>query len=205
MATNNSNSRFDSNGFWTAPTPTWDDWNRKTKCRLWEAVTLACDVDPAIFQPYGLTAGAAQDSVLTPVPTNVQHLLDLAQIAVGSGVLKVTPNKDASLMQREVELSDFTSWLQMLGHETPVDFPWSARELVSGAFLWPWGSHQSKSLQFLALAADKFWKNYDPADHSTAPKNETVMAWLEAQGVSQRKAEVMASLLRADDLPMGPR
>lgn len=205
LPTNDSNSRFDSNGFWSAPTPTWDDWNRKTKCRLWEAVALACDVDPVIFQPYGLTAEAAQDSVLTPVASNVRYLLDLAKIAVGSGMLKVSPSKDAGLMQREVELADFTAWLRMLGHETPIDFPWTARELVSGTFQWPWGNYQTKSLQFLALAADKFWKNYDPSDHSTAPKNDTVIAWLEKQGVARRKAEVMASLLRADDLPTGPR
>ena len=172
---------------------------------LLEAVALACDVDPAIFKPYGLTADAVQDSLLTPVPANVRYLLDLAKIAVGSGILKVSPTKDAGLMQREVELSDFTAWLQMLGHETPIDFPWTARELVSGAFQWPWGRHQTKSLQFLALAADKFWKNYDPSDHSTAPKNDTVIAWLEEKGVARRKAEVMASLLRADDLPTGPR
>lgn len=185
--------------------PNWPDWNRVSRCPLWEAVTLACDVDPSIFQPYGLSPEAAPDSYTTPVPSNVQNLLALAKIAVGSGALKLLPAKSTSLMQRQVELSHFTTWLRMLGHDTPSGFPWTARELLSGEFQWPWGSYQTKSLQLLALAADKFWKNYDPSDHATAPKNETVVAWLMCNGVSSRRAEIMASLLRADDLPTGPR
>ena len=108
-------------------------------------------------------------------------------------------------MECEVELTEFTTWLRKLGHKIPDDYPWSTGKLIGSAFQWPWGTYQTKDLQLLAQAADKFWKNYDPTDHSTAPTNETVIAWLEEKSVSRRKAEVMASMLRADDLPTGPR
>lgn len=51
----------------------------------------------------------------------------------------------------------------------------------------------------------KFWKLYDPSDRSTAPTNEQITTWLMGEGVSKRTAEVMASMLRADDLPVGRR
>lgn len=70
---------------------------------------------------------------------------------------------------------------------------------------WPWGNYDTKLLRDLAAAADKFWKNYDPADPSTAPTNEQVVSWLIGRGVAKRSAEIMATILRADDLPTGPR
>jgi len=72
-------------------------------------------------------------------------------------------------------------------------------------YLWPWGNHETELLKMLAQAARKFWVNYDPLDSSTAPTNEQVSKWLEDQGIPNRKAEVMAQMLRADGLPSGPR
>jgi len=70
---------------------------------------------------------------------------------------------------------------------------------------WPWGPHETKLLQMLAAAAEQFWKLYDPEDISTAPTNNRVEAWLKEKGVSARNAQVMATILRADNLPTGPR
>ncbi|QLP99025.1 MAG: hypothetical protein HZY78_00645 [Burkholderiaceae bacterium] len=60
-------------------------------------------------------------------------------------------------------------------------------------------------LRKMAEANEKFWRLYDPADPSTAPTNEQVVAHLKRQGVSQRIAEAIATILRAEDLPTGPR
>lgn len=71
---------------------------------------------------------------------------------------------------------------------------------------WPWGDYETELLVHLAAAATKFWKNYDPTDNTTAPTNERVSRWLqEEKNVSQRTAEAMASILRPDRLPTGPR
>lgn len=70
---------------------------------------------------------------------------------------------------------------------------------------WPWGSHETDLLRKLAGAANKWWIRYDPADATTAPTNDQVTNWLKNEGVSNRVAEVMASILRIDGLPSGPR
>jgi hypothetical protein len=75
---------------------------------------------------------------------------------------------------------------------------------------WPWGSHETKSLRNLAAAAREFWSTYDPADKSTAPKNDDVSRWLQDEQRKERRetarmADAIASILRADDLPTGPR
>jgi hypothetical protein len=70
---------------------------------------------------------------------------------------------------------------------------------------WPWGSHETALLRHLAAAAEKLWGLYNPDDPSTAPTNQQVVEFLQGRDASQRTAEVMATLLRADSLPSGPR
>lgn len=71
---------------------------------------------------------------------------------------------------------------------------------------WPWGSHHTETLGHLEAAARKWWILYDPDDRGTAPTNETVATWLQDErGISKEKARAIASMLRPDDLPTGPR
>jgi hypothetical protein len=74
-----------------------------------------------------------------------------------------------------------------------------------GTASWPWGTHETVLLRKLRAAAERFWVNYDPGDATTAPTNAQVIAWLKSQGVAERTAEVMATILRIDGLPTGPR
>lgn len=205
MQNNDTESTFAPNGFWSAPKPNWNDWNRTAQCLLWEAVSLACDVDPAIFRPCGLTAEVSLDGVLPSVPGNVRVLLDLAKSAVAGGMLTISPIVDSNLMQSEVDLADFTTWLNAIKFKTPDGYLWTGRALGSEAYPWPWGRHETKALRLLARAADKFWKNYDPKEIATAPKKDTVAAWLEGEGATRYMANAIASLLRPDDLRTGPR
>lgn len=76
---------------------------------------------------------------------------------------------------------------------------------LSSSSKWPWGNHDTTLLGHLAEAAKRFWTNYDPADIGTAPTSQDVVEWLVARGVAQRNAEIMATILRADGLPTGPR
>ncbi len=201
MSIEDSNTALDANGYWSHPKPNWEDWNRKNKCKLWEAVLLACNVDPAIYGLHGLTADFEADSYLTPVPADVRSLLSYVKIAVVNVDLRPVKRDPSNLMQSEIDMADFTAWLRTQGHQTPDGYPWIASELIPGKYQWPWGTYQTKDLELLAKAADKFWKNYDPTDHSTAATNETVIDWLIQQGMSKRKAEIVASILRDEDLP----
>ena len=115
-------------------------------------------------------------------------------------------------------------WLESLDGEPPPDRLVTARlqrlrdrviELKTGtgpaspttpAGHWPWGSHRTKALGHLEAAAQRFWVNYDPSDHTTAPRNADVSGWLaKERGVTPNMASAIASILRPDDLPTGPR
>lgn len=71
---------------------------------------------------------------------------------------------------------------------------------------WPWGAHNTHLLSCMEAAAKRFWLLYDPSDPSTAPTNNQVASWLKDEyGISNDKANAIASILRADGLPAGPR
>jgi hypothetical protein len=77
---------------------------------------------------------------------------------------------------------------------------------INGAGHWPWGNHHTENLGHLEAAALKFWVNYDPSDTSTAVTNKSVADWLiKERKVSQKMANSIASILRADGIPTGPR
>lgn len=71
---------------------------------------------------------------------------------------------------------------------------------------WPWGTYETVLLGHVADAVEKFWCRYDPGDVTTAPTNDHVAGWLVSdRNVSKRAAEIIATILRADGLPFGPR
>ncbi len=71
---------------------------------------------------------------------------------------------------------------------------------------WPWGDRHTELLGHLEAAALEFWAKYDSSNvKRTAPKNDTVINWLLARHVSRKMAEAIATMLRPDGLPTGPR
>jgi hypothetical protein len=105
-------------------------------------------------------------------------------------------------------------WLKEIGRKSIYQFDLRAPIEANDVALqnkpivstWPWGTHHTEALGHLEAAGNKFWRLYDPADDSTAPTNKQVAEWLQSKrGLSQKMAEAMASILRADGLPTGPR
>ena len=71
---------------------------------------------------------------------------------------------------------------------------------------WPWGTHHTEALGHLEAAALRWWKLYDSTETDTVFTNKQVSEWLQTErGLSQKMAESIASILRADGLPTGPR
>ncbi len=99
-------------------------------------------------------------------------------------------------------------WLVATGIKSVYGFDAATPQITESNQVgpWPWGNHQTKYLGYLAAAAERWWKNYDPSDKTTAPNNSEVEAWLleELEISSENKAKSIASMLRADDLPSGP-
>lgn len=103
-------------------------------------------------------------------------------------------------------------WLDAIGMKSVYRFnhkqiaePKKVIEAPAG--YWPWGNHHTELLGHLEAAARRYWgANYDPSDASTAPINVTVSEWLQTERkVSRTMADSIASILRADGLPTGPR
>jgi len=118
----------------------------------------------------------------------------------------VVKNERGEINETEtrITMSEFLAWCGEKG--IAVSIPGLQRSVpVPAPSSWPWGDHDTELLQKLDAAARKWWVNYDPADQTTAPTNETVSQWLKSQGVSDRVAEIMAQILRADGIPTGPR
>ena len=124
----------------------------------------------------------------------------------------ITNHRVSSLEGRQAWLINVVNWnvKQLRDHgldqvietrEEPHD-----TELKSLATQWPWGEHHTVYLGHLDAAARKWWNLYDPADPTTAPTNEMVSDWLQSErNLSKERARAIASMLRPDNLPTGPR
>lgn len=199
---NNSDSSQTDQVFGGLRKPVWDEWRKVKQARLWQAVALACNIDPSNFQLGGLSLVR----LFSNQPTEFDDLLTMAKGSIGAGgILKPLPQSVGTLEEREVKLSNFAAWLKTVPHKPPSEFPWHPEAIALSNMNWPWGRHETHLLRKLAAAADKFWTQYLPDDPSTAPTNQQVIDWLKEQGVTVRTAEIMATILRADGLPSGPR
>lgn len=179
--------------------PNWSDWQSTNQARLWQAVALACDLDPQNYQQRGSPKFAP---LFKNPPREFEDLLrDAKRSIVANKILKVVSMTDPEPEECEIKLSSFAAWLKSIGHQPPNEFPWKT---VGESFInvnWPWGRHETDLLRKLAGAAERFWGNYDPGDPTTAPVSPQVIDWLKGQGVSANIAQAMATILRADGLP----
>lgn len=103
--------------------------------------------------------------------------------------------------------AELARWLSVIGKSSVYQFvPGEVDPAKILVGRWPWGDYHTDLLGHLEAAAKRFWVNYDPAVPSTANTNATVSEWLQAERkVSKTMADAIASILRADGLPTGPR
>ena len=178
--------------------PRWDKWRLMPDVKIHEAVALSLDIEPESLSYKN-----------EPRFENQEFSMRIAVTIANSGKFNHS--------RHSVPLAKFASWALLIQWEIPEELVALAATNEKQAAQsqeqrnqnserrWPWGSRETKLIKHLAAAADKFWKNFDPEDQSTAPTNKQVSDWLIKQGVAKRTAEVMATILRADDLPTGPR
>lgn len=182
--------------------PDWGQWKSVKSTQLWKAVALLCGIPQkrleCSFYPDKL------DTFFNKTPKFIS-ILKRAENHVGTDLLKASFFNEDCPQDSEVELSVFTTWAKFAGCQFPIGYPWLPKEMPHKNLDWPWGRHETGLLRHLAAAANRFWALYDPADPTTAPTNKKVVDWLKEQGVAHRNAEVMATLLRQDELASGPR
>jgi hypothetical protein len=217
---------------YAADAVTWTKWAGREALEVWQLVALHSSADPDSF---GIGARGARDSLgmVTwldgSMPERVNHddpfrrlhkNLQATAKAVESGSLKRYVDwrdrhdeaKQAHAWETRVAVSDFHAW--SLRVKLPLIDGWPPRpsaRFETRERRWPWGSHETELLRHLASAGE-LWRSvgegglYDPEDPTTAPTNDMVEALLERRGVTSKKTrQVIATILRADDLPPGPR
>jgi hypothetical protein len=139
--------------------------------------------------------------------------IDLKLVIV-SGVLLVSllalinEWRITKLRRQQMWLMDAVNWniAQLKAHGLHEKPEMQSAQKTSNENRWPWGGHHTESLGHLEAAARKWWVLYDPSDLTTAPTNDMVSDWLQSErGISREKARAIASMLRPDGLPTGPR
>jgi hypothetical protein len=183
--------------------PDWATWRPVKSIKLWHAVALACDLDPYQFTIFN---EPKLDRTFNKLPGQFEDLLSMAKSSLGAGgVLKALQFSADGLEESEIAPSVFGAWAKDLSYPLPVEFPWQDGVVRPLSREWPWGTYETDSLRHLAAAANRFWRNYNPKDATTAPTNKDVSDWLVGQGASRRIADSIASILRVDGLATGPR
>lgn len=194
----------------------WDKWTLMPQLPLWQAVSLFCEIEPSSLPVEGVWRIAPADS-----PASIfRDRFEIAIAHQGEGSLKCLGGRAGLHTEFVVQAGDFAGWWVGLGWLIPADLyeRWDAQApggtssaAAPAASAWPWGSHETELLRWLAAAAQKFWVNYDPTDPTTAVTSDEVVAWLRKQQtsdgrpISLRVAEIMAQILRPAELPTGPR
>lgn len=187
--------------------PDWGYWQQVPAGELWECVALSLD-----FEPRELLTSLGDDGWEDETKerrAEYEQRLDILIRHVSQGVIEATTvsvtRNDA--VDRMVGLEVFVSWAQKIRWDMPREIA-CLSQFATGAQgrHWPWGQHETKLLRDLAAAAQKWWANYDPTDNTTAPRSKEVVEWLmKERGAPQRVAEIMAQMLKSDDLRSGPR
>lgn len=190
--------------------PDWKFWQHMPEVKLWEAICLSLNIDPNEF--------VSEFDGLEEAFENNEEAFKRLRLLIANrpNHLHFSPGSlnMGNNYLHGVQLAEFAKWSFSIvdWKDLPpqlIDMAKLANEreqtvLAQKAF-WPWGDHETKLLRDLVAAGREWWSTYDPAEPTTAPKNEDVIAWLIGRGVPKRVAQVMAQILRADGLKTGPR
>jgi len=119
----------------------------------------------------------------------------------------LTDNNFSGFDSQRFSRAEITRWLAAIGQTSVYAFnPAQAEAVPAPTGRWPWGDHHTEMLGHLEAAARRYWVGYDPADVTTASTNVTVIKWLQTERkLSKKMAEAIATMLRLDGLPTGPR
>lgn len=188
--------------FFAPRRPDWNEWKEAKRINLWQGVALACDLDPHQF----MLGTTRLPRAIKQTPEKFETLLSMAINNLGrESLLKPLQLNPDAIEDTEVSSGNFGAWAKSIRYPLPSEFPWQDEAALPLTRDWPWGTYETELLRKLAQAAKRFWQNYDPTDATTAPTNEEVINWLVDNGVAKRTAQIMATILRADGLPTGPR
>lgn len=161
----------------------------------------------------GLDPTSGKLELSYPAYLRMKDAYDIALDALRANSVADAPDGLYSLMMGvdfDGELftrKEISRWINAVGVKSIYSFDINDIEANKKiADRWPWGNHHTELLGHLEAAALRWWVNYDPIDATTAPINKDVSSWLiKERKVSESMANAIASILRPDGLPTGPR
>lgn len=182
-----------------APAPAdFKKWARRDRWHIAEGAMLILGFEPFDVKAHSWPKGLE----------GFDNIYETAIRSLNNEVLRASP-------MRWVSPSDFLAWAREKEYHIPEEIEEAVNRFQpkaqsrdqggAGGPKWPWGNHETERLRHLAAAAERFWKLYDPNDRTTAPTNQAVIDWLKARDVSEQTAKSIATFLRPDGLPTGPR
>ncbi|MDP1527677.1 MAG: hypothetical protein Q8M20_17885 [Rhodocyclaceae bacterium] len=178
-------------------------WAEVDDLNLLQAALLTFGIEPFSLDDYWHHTG--ERVTLDDLPSDFLLRIEALRSSIRTNTLRANAlNYDDHMRidenETRIKTDDFVAWCnaKRLPHNIPG-------RTVPQTTKWPWGDYETDLLRMLASAAEEWWSTYDPASPATAPTNQEVKDWLVGQGVSDRIAESMATILRADGLATGPR
>jgi hypothetical protein len=179
-------------------------WAEVDDLSLLQAALLTFGIEP--FSLDDCWEHTCERVTLDDLPSDFLLRIEALRSSIRANTLKANAlNYDEHMRidenETRIKTDDFVAWCnaKRLPHNIP------GRATPQPTTKWPWGAYETDLLSKMASAAKEWWSTYDPASPATAPTNLEVKNWLIGQGVSDRVAENMATILRADGLPTGPR
>jgi len=212
----------------------WDLWRQMPKTSLQNAILLSVGLDPEFFEErlprrlyaeecpdvehatrklipyYEETCDNPDQQLLSALYTTVRAYSRNAKIARanlnaepnGGGIYCAEVSAEDEIYT-EVDLAQFATWAIQQDWDVPDNFLMLASDSASRPSV---SRHKTYLLTCLSDAAREWWSTYDPDKKTTAPTNQQVTNWLmDERSVPKRVAEVMAQILRSEDIPPGPR
>lgn len=179
-------------------------WDEMDDLSLLDAALLTLNIEPSAVGDQLETSG--EPLHFEEIHEDFYPRIEALRSSIRTGSLSPTAKAEDKFgrideTKTRIKIDDFVSWCISRG--IPHNIP--TRVAPQPTTKWPWGDYETDLLRRLASAAEEWWSTYDPASPATAPTNQEVKDWLIGQGVSDRVAENMATILRADGLKTGPR
>jgi hypothetical protein len=181
---------------------------QKHKIQPVEKAILSCFL-PALHHPDSARdALSCEDYGLWIFSVQLKHVLAIDKTNTAHKNLKAMGGLNFEV--QSFDRQEISRWLEAHGRQSIYPFiNKQSPDLSATAAVnrWPWGKHHTKLLGHLEAAARRFWgDNYVSSDATTASTNATVSEWLQTERkVSKTMADSIASMLRPDGLPTGPR
>ena len=190
--------------------PDWKFWQQMS-VKPWQGCALSLNLDPdnIRFDNYGWMAGSGSGPIFDSESflskeiekefnKRLRIVIENTSVFTPESLSMSTPHDN------KIKVPEFAKGALLLGIEMPDELADMATNVnASQIVVKPPAQddsreYKSDKLRLMNQAAEIFWKNADPNDRKTHPKNSRVIAWFEDKGFSKTLAEKATTIIRPE-------